>query len=57
MALTSLTQRGPISSNSRTRETVAPGSTVGGWYYMGSHNFSAAAWVNIDLAVSIILHR
>ncbi|KAJ9120487.1 hypothetical protein QFC24_005160 [Naganishia onofrii] len=44
MALSSLTQHGPISSNSRTRETVAPGSSVGGWYYMGSHNFSAAAW-------------
>ncbi|KAJ9094987.1 hypothetical protein QFC21_005780 [Naganishia friedmannii] len=38
------TKRGPISSNSRSREATATRSTVGGWYYIGSHNFSSAAW-------------
>ncbi|KAJ9115421.1 hypothetical protein QFC22_005178 [Naganishia vaughanmartiniae] len=36
--------RGPIASNSRSREAVASTSAVGGWYYIGSHNFSAFAW-------------
>ena len=33
------------SSRNGKRKAADPDSTVGGWVYVGSHNFSSAAWV------------